>query len=121
MVQLNRTLFRVLIFVLILFVFDRAVAFIYVPKEDSKEVTLYSTQWCSYCASLRMYLDTHGIKYKEYDVEKSAQGILGLWAFRARGVPIIVIGTDVIYGYDIKKVSASLDRIKPNIVTATLH
>ena len=121
MVQVNRTLLRILLFLLILFALDRAIAYIHIPEEGSKNITLYSTQWCSYCASLRMYFDTHGIKYKEYDVEKSALGAFGLWAFRARGVPIVVIGTEVIYGFDLNKVSSALTRLESNLVTSSLE
>ena len=119
MVQVNRTLVRILIFVLILFALDRAVAYMYVPKIGDKEITLYSTEWCSYCASVRMYFDAHSVDYREYDVEKSALGAIGLWAFRARGVPIVVIGTEVIYGYDMEKVSSALEQIEPQFVSAT--
>ena len=67
-----------------------------------------------------MYFKTHGIDYKEYDVEKSALGAFGLWAFRARGVPVVVIGTEVIHGYDINKVSSALTQLKPKLVTTSL-
>ena len=117
MLQVNRTLVRILLFVLILFALDRAVAYIYVPKTGDREITLYSTEWCSYCASVRMYFDTHGIQYKEYDVEKSALGAVGLWAFRARGVPIVVIGTEVIYGYDMERVANALELLEPQLVS----
>ena len=121
MIQINRTLLRILIFILILITFDRAIAYFYVPDENSKEIALYSTSWCSYCASLRLYFDTHGIQYKEYDVEKSAHGAFGLIAFRARGVPITVIGSEVIYGYNMDKVSSALRRLDTKLVTATIE
>ena len=121
MVQINRTLLRILIFVLILIAFDRAIAYLYVPSENSKEIALYSTSWCSYCASLRLYFDTHGIIYKEYDVEKTAHGAFGLIAFRARGVPVTVIGSEVIYGYDMDKVSSALHRLDAKLITTTIQ
>lgn len=119
MVQINRTLLRILIFTLILFTLDRAVAYIYVPKPGDTEITLYSAEWCSYCASVRMYFDTHGIEFKEYDVEKSALGVVGLWAFRARGVPIVVIGSEVIHGYDMEKVNRALEQLEPQYLSTT--
>ena len=119
MVQLNRSLLRIVIFLLILFAIDRAVAYIYFPDKNSKEITLYSTEWCSYCASVRQYFETHNMQYKELDVERSAAGMLGLWAFRADAVPVVVVGDQIIYGYDMEKVSAALDRLKPKLVSAT--
>ena len=119
MVQINRSLLRVLIFVLILFALDRAVAYIYLPDENAKEISLYSAEWCLYCASVRMYFDTHNIDYQEYDVEQSATGLLGLWAFRANGVPVVVVGNEVIYGYNMDKVSAALDQLNPKLLSTT--
>ena len=118
MVQINRSLLRILIFLLILFVIDRAVAYIYIPDKNSKKITLYSTEWCSYCASVRKYFETHNVQFKEFDVEQSAAGMLGLWAFRADAVPIVVVGDQIIYGYDMEKVSTALDRLKPKLVSA---
>lgn len=118
MVQINRSLFRILIFLLILFAIDRAVAYIYTPNKDSKEITLYSTEWCSYCASVRKYFETHNVRFKEFDVEQSAAGMLGLWAYRADAVPVVVMGDQIIYGYDMEKVSAALDRLEPKLVSS---
>lgn len=119
MVQINRSLLRILIFLLILVAIDRAIAYIYIPDKNATEITLYSTQWCSYCASVRKYFETHNVQFKELDVEQSAAGMLGLWAFRADGVPVVVVGDEIIYGYDIEKVSVALDRIKPKFVSVT--
>lgn len=119
MVQINRSLLRVLIFVLILFALDRAVAYIYLPDENANEISLYSAEWCSYCASVRMYFDTHNIEYQEYDVEQSATGLLGLWAFRTNSVPVIVVGNEVIYGYNMDKVSAALDQLNSQLLSTT--
>ena len=119
MVRLNRSLLRILIFLLILFALDRAVAYIYIPDANSKTVALYSTEWCSYCASVRIYFETHNIEFKEYNVEQSAAGMLGLWAFRADGVPVVVVGSEVIYGYDLEKVSTALESLKPKLVSTT--
>ena len=118
MVRVNRSLLRIVIFILILFALDRAVAYIYMPEEGAKEITLYSTDWCSYCASLRIYFDTHGITYKEYDVEESAAGMVGMWAFRANSVPVVVVGSEVIYGYNMEKVNSALDKLKPKLISA---
>jgi glutaredoxin len=71
-------------------------------------VVLYTTKWCPYCRSLRLYLDAYRIPYKEHDVEKSLSGFMGFWALRGRGVPVSVIGPDVVYGYDMARINRSL-------------
>jgi hypothetical protein len=55
-----------------------------------------------------LYLDAYGIPYKDHDVEKSLSGLMGFWTLRGRGVPISVIGSEVVYGYDLEKINRSL-------------
>lgn len=93
---------------LILLLFDRAAAGLHRPAPDSTAVVLYTTEWCPYCRSLRLHLDAYRIPYKEYDVEKSLSGIMGFWALRGRGVPVSVIGPDVVYGYNMAQINRSL-------------
>ena len=107
----QRVLFALLLTMVILLAFDRVAAFIHKPTNDSKEVFIYTTQWCPYCDSLRIHLNTHSISYTEYDIENSISGIAGYWALQARGVPVSVIGPTVVYGYDIDKINQSLENI----------
>ncbi len=104
----NKILFTLLFTALLLFALDRTTAYIYQPKPDSKEVILYTTDWCPYCNSLRIHLENNDIPYTKRDIEKSISGIAGFWALRARGVPVSVVGPKVVYGYDINKISEQL-------------
>ncbi|HEX7026958.1 MAG TPA: glutaredoxin domain-containing protein [Gammaproteobacteria bacterium] len=101
-------LYLALSLILTLLLFDRAAAWLHRPAPDSTGVTLYTTGWCPYCRSLRLYLDAYDIPYKDYDVEKSLSGIMGFWTLRGRGVPVSVIGPEVVYGYDLEKINRSL-------------
>lgn len=83
-------------------------AWLHWPAANSVGVVLYTTEWCPYCRSLRLYLDAYRIPYKDHDVEKSLQGMMGFWALRGRGVPVSVIGPDIVYGYDLEKINRSL-------------
>jgi glutaredoxin len=94
---------------LALLIMDRGAAWLYSPKPGSKEVILYTTTWCPYCESLRVYLKGYGIPYIERDAEKTLAGTLGWWGLgHGRGVPLSVIGEQVVYGYDLEKISAAL-------------
>jgi glutaredoxin len=97
--------------VLALLIVDRAAAWWHLPDPESKDVVLYTTKWCPYCQSLRLYMDAYGIPYKTYDVEQSISGILGFWALRGRGVPVSVVGPEIIYGYDMPKISKALQTL----------
>lgn len=63
-------------------------------------VTLYATEWCGYCAATRELFDANGIKYVELDVEKSTAGYEGHRKLGGNGVPLIVVGDEVIHGYN---------------------
>ena len=84
---------------LLLLAIDRYAAWVHRPAADSTRVVLYTTSWCGYCAALRTQLEAAGIAYTEHDVEKSLAGQMGFWTLRARGVPVSVIGPQVVYGY----------------------
>lgn len=94
---------------LAILIVDRGAAWLYEPKPGSKDIILYTTVWCPYCESLRTYLKGYDIPYIERDVEKSLSGTLGWWTLgRGRGVPISVIGEQVVRGYDLAKINAAL-------------
>ena len=97
----RRILGSLLVTAILLFVFDRTAAHIYKPQADSTDIIIYTTEWCPYCNSLRIHLKNNSIPFTEHDVEKSISGIAGFWSLRARGVPVTVIGPEVVYGYDI--------------------
>jgi mycoredoxin len=95
--------------VLAVLIVDRGTTYLYEPKPGSKDIILYTTAWCPYCESLRAYLKGYNIPYIERDVEKSLSGALGWWTLgRGRGVPISVIGEQVVRGYDLPKIDAAL-------------
>ena len=104
----KRILLFLLLFASLLFAFDRTAAYLYLPKEGATRVVIYTTEWCPYCKALRKTLNAYEIPYQDYDTEKSLRGIMGFWALRARGVPVVVIGEEVIYGYDGEKITHAL-------------
>lgn len=64
------------------------------------EVILYGTSWCGYCAAARRFFDANGIRYTEYDTEKSNEGYEGHKKLGGGGVPLIVVGGAVMHGYN---------------------
>ncbi|MCU0660589.1 MAG: glutathione S-transferase N-terminal domain-containing protein [Candidatus Pacebacteria bacterium] len=74
-----------------------------------KPVTIYSTPTCIYCNIAKNFFKENNIAYEEYNVatdmekrkemvEKSGQ----------MGVPVIMIGEDVVVGFNKPQVSALL-------------
>jgi len=101
-------LYKLLFSFLVLFALDRGSAYFHKPTAQSTDIVIYTTDWCPYCNSLRIHLNSNKIPFKEYDSEKSIAGITGMWSLRARGVPVSVIGPKVVYGYDIDTINQSL-------------
>ena len=65
------------------------------------EVVLYATDWCGYCKQTREFFDANAIRYSEQNIEKSAEARKAHQQLGGRGVPTIVVGDDVVQGYDI--------------------
>lgn len=80
------------------------------PSEHAQrgEVVLYATSWCGYCQATRKLLARGGVKYREFDIEKSEEGAKLYRALGGRGVPLLEIGDQLIRGYDEKKILAAL-------------
>jgi glutaredoxin len=96
---------------LLLLGLDRYAAIAHRPGPDSTRVAIYTTEWCPYCAKLRTSLAASGVSYVEYDVETSLQGQLGFWALRGRGVPVSAVGPEIVYGYDVPRLTAAMNRL----------
>ncbi len=65
----------------------------------SAPVVLLSTAWCGYCRKLRGDLADWGVAYDELDVESSESGRRAYAMVGGRGVPILLVGDEVVHGY----------------------
>ena len=98
----------ILVIFAILFTLQRVAAHLYLPKQGSTDVVIYTTTWCPYCDSLRNTLNSYGITFTDRDTEKSFHGLLGFIALNGRGVPVSVIGDQVVHGYDGQAITDAL-------------
>ena len=64
------------------------------------EVRLYATEWCGYCKLTREFFAANGIRYVEYDIEKSSESLREHRKLGGNGVPLIVVGDEVIKGWN---------------------
>lgn len=103
---------------LLLLGLDRYAAIAHRPDADSTRVAIYTTAWCPYCARLRASLEASAIPFRDYDVERSLDGQLGFWALRGRGVPVSVVGGEIVYGYDLPKLTAAFDKLGLRLIPA---
>jgi glutaredoxin-like YruB-family protein len=74
-----------------------------------KKVTIYSTPTCPYCKRAKDYLTQKGIPFTDYNVaedrEKAKEMIQ---KSKQMGVPVIVVGDDVIVGFNQAKLDSLL-------------
>lgn len=79
-----------------------------VQYTGSQQVELYATSWCGYCAKARKHFARHGVPYTEYDIETSKDAHQRFKALGGKGVPLIVIDDQTIYGWRKETVSQIL-------------
>ena len=72
-------------------------------------IVLLSAQWCGYCKALRASLTAHSVPFREMDVETSSEGARAYRALHGSGIPITVVGQNVVYGYDVRRVDELLE------------
>ncbi len=76
------------------------------------KVVMYATQWCPYCARARAYFKSHHIDYLERDVENDPEaGRVHRDVLHARGIPVIVIGDEIIRGYGEAAIAQALSQL----------
>jgi len=84
---------------------------IYQPETGNKAVIIYTTAWCPYCKKLKQSLDSFDVPYIERDIEKSATAYFAFKSLGASGVPLSIVGEEVIYGYRPKVVLNALEEL----------
>lgn len=75
-----------------------------------KNVTIYSTPTCGYCKAAKAFFKEHNVKYTEHDVaadREKAQEMLSKSG--QMGVPVIVIGDELVVGFDEPRVRELLE------------
>ena len=74
------------------------------PSTNNRvSVVMYSASWCKYCKKAAAHFRRNNIAFREYDVEKSSKGARDYKKLRGRGVPVILIGSQRMDGFDAGK------------------
>lgn len=74
------------------------------------KVQIYTSSYCPYCIRAKQLLDSKGVEYDEVNLDKNPEKKLEtMQMLNWRTVPIILIGDELIGGYD---QLASLERSK---------
>jgi len=75
-----------------------------------KQVTVYSTPTCSWCGTLKSYLNKNKIRYSEIDVSKDDSAAQEMVKRSGQqGVPQTLIGGEMVVGFDKTKINRLLE------------
>ena len=69
-------------------------------SEGQPVVVLYATSWCGYCKMTRQFFAANGIRYTEQDIEQSSAAYKEHRNLGGNGVPLVVVGDQVIKGWN---------------------
>ena len=86
-----------------------AVGVVSEARAEQPAVTMYSTSWCGYCKAARQFFVANSIQFVELDVERSREAYAEHKRLGGRGVPLITIGDDVIFGYNQQRMKQLLE------------
>ena len=74
-----------------------------------KNVIIYSTPSCHYCQMTKEFLKEKGIEYTDFNVAEDADKRAEMIEKSGQmGVPVILIGEEMMVGFDQAKLSAAL-------------
>jgi glutaredoxin-like YruB-family protein len=75
----------------------------------AKKVTIYSTPTCPYCKRAKDYLTQKGIAFTDYNVAEDREKAKEMIEkSKQMGVPVIVVGDDIIIGFNQAKLDSLL-------------
>lgn len=75
-----------------------------------KQVTVYTTPTCSWCTTLKSYLNKNKIRYHEIDVSKDESAAQEMVRRSGQqGVPQTLIGGEMVIGFDKAKINRLLE------------
>ncbi len=79
-----------------------------VEAPNGAQVVMFATPTCSYCAQARAFFARHDVGYYEYDVTASQEASDKFQDLGGRGVPLILVDSHRIDGYEEQTLRAKL-------------
>lgn len=76
--------------------------------KKTKKVVLFSSPGCTWCSVAKKYFKEQGITFKEIDISKDSKASQDCQRHGCKGVPVILVGSRWICGFDQKKIEKVL-------------
>jgi glutaredoxin len=78
------------------------------PRQAPGQVVVYGTRWCPACVRLRGWLRESGVAFEDRDVDASPRAQTEWWTLGHPGVPVTLVGREVVRGVDVPALDAAL-------------
>ena len=77
-------------------------------------IRIYSTPTCPFCQRAKLFLKERGVAFEEFDVASDRARAAEMMRISGqRGVPVIVVGSEVVVGFDQARLEALFPRPPP--------
>jgi len=73
-----------------------------------KPIVLFTSPTCKWCTTAKKYLKEKGLKFKTIDVTKDKKAMQDCMNHGCRGVPVVLIGSRWVCGFDQSKIEKAL-------------
>ncbi len=74
-----------------------------------KDIRIYSTPACPWCKKVKDYLKSKNVQFTDYNVAEDREKLQEMVQLTGqRGVPVIVIGDEVIIGFNQPKIDLAI-------------
>jgi glutaredoxin len=73
-----------------------------------KRVVLFTSPGCIWCTRAKQFFKKNGIKFKEIDISKDQKAAQDCIKHGCRGVPVVLVGSRWICGFDEVKIKKEL-------------
>ncbi len=87
---------------------------LYAEVRPKSTVKLYGASWCPLCRGAEEYLRSREIDFVRLDIDKDPSARASYQAIGVQGVPILIIGREILRGFDPGAIEAALAGIKTN-------
>ncbi len=76
------------------------------------KIKVYTTPTCAFCPAVKKFLDEKGVSYEEIDITENPEAAEEMKEKTGQmGVPVTVIGEEVVVGYNKNKLEKLLQEL----------
>ncbi len=79
-----------------------------ISKKRQKRVVLFTSPNCKWCTVAKQYFQKNKIKFNQIDISKDKKAAEDCVRHGCRGVPVVLVGSRWIAGFDQKKIDREL-------------